>query len=484
MAAEIAGKRVLIMGLGRFGGGIGVTKWLCGQRANVVVTDVASEKDLAKSLDALKGLDITYHLGGHDEADLDDCDLLIVNPGVDKRTSAFFQAAVRRDIAWTSEMNLFLERCPGMIVGITGTVGKSTTTAMLGAILQSGMAVEGWRHGNVWLGGNIGKSLLEDLQEMRSEDVVVLELSSFQLEDAEQIRKSPHISLVTNLRDNHLDRHGTLEAYAAAKGNIYRYQTDEDWLVMPVDGGVAPLPSGWADRPLLCRFGIDEQSRKVRLEAPGACSPKGCPALSEGGGRTEQQGQQPVTEEIAVSLSVPGLHNVLNAAAALAISRILGVADDVATDALSRFSGLPHRLEFVRELEGVRYYNDSKATTPEAAMTSLKAFDGGIVVLVGGSDKGSSFAELGRALADRARAVICMGDTQEKILREVLLSSGAADRPVVKTATNSQEGVDLARELAEPGDVVLLSPGCASFDWFRNYEERGETFKILVRAIS
>ncbi|MBN2562968.1 MAG: UDP-N-acetylmuramoyl-L-alanine--D-glutamate ligase [Phycisphaerae bacterium] len=459
-----AGKRIVVMGLGRFGGGISVTRWLHAQGAKVHVTDIAQEDVLVESLAALKDLDISYRLGGHDEADLNECDLLVVSPAVDKRKAAFFQAATARGIPWTSEMNLFIEHCRAKIIGITGTVGKSTTTAMIGAILDAARATEQWSRGQVWLGGNIGKSLLDDLAAIAPPDVVVLELSSFQLEDIAQLRRSPHIALITNFRDNHLDRHGTLEAYAEAKANIYRYHTPDDWLVLPFEGGVDLLPPSRTDPSRLYRFGVDPDSRHVKL--------------------AYQHDGQRVADELSVSLSIPGLHNVENAAAALAVSRILGVSDTVAVEALSRFSGLAHRLEFVRELEGVKYYNDSKATTPTAAMTSLKAFDGGIVVLVGGSDKGSSFTEWGRELAARAKAVICMGDTRDKIRSEILPAEGATRMPIVETASHSQEGIDRARELAEPGDVVLLSPGCASFDWFRNYEERGETFKVLVKALT
>ncbi len=463
MASQIEGKRVVVMGLGRFGGGISVTRWLHRQGARVLVTDLATEEALREGLAALRGLDLTFRLGCHDEADLDDCDLLVVSPAVDKRKASFFKAAVDRGIPWTSEMNLFLERCPAMIVGVTGTLGKSTTTSMIGAILDAASTTDQWSHGRVWLGGNIGKSLLDDLATMVPDDIVILELSSFQLEDAAGIQRSPRIAMVTNLADNHLDRHGTLEAYAEAKANIYKYQTPDDWLILPFDGGVDALPSIPTDRPRVCRFGVTEDSGKVRLAIGG--------------------GDAPRVDELAVTLAVPGSHNLRNAAAALVVSRILKVSDAVAAKALASFRGLPHRLEFIREFEGVRYYNDSKATTPAAAMASITAFDGGLVVLAGGSDKGTSFVEFGRTLAARAKAVVCMGDTQDQICNEILPTGGAARRPVVKTALDSQEAVNLARQLAEPGDVVLLSPACASFDWFRNYEERGETFKILVHAL-
>ena len=453
-------KRVVVMGLGRFGGGIGVTKWLCMQGARVLVTDLGAEGDLEESVSSLKGFDVRFRFGGHDLGDLDACDLLVVSPAVDKAKSEFFQAARARDIPWTSEMILFLERCPSRIVGITGTVGKSTTTAMVGAILELASQTSDWRYGRVWLGGNIGKSLLDGLDSMKSEDVVVLELSSFQLDDVAQIGKSPHIALVTNIRDNHLDRHGTLTSYAEAKANIYKYQSGRDWLVMPFGGNVEKLPGRWDKRQRLYRYGIESGTNRITLEYRDV----------------ERIG----TETIDVSLKVPGRHNLQNAAGAVAVSRILDVAETDAVEALAAFPGLTHRLEFVREYEGVKYYNDSKATSPEASMTSLRAFDVPVVLLAGGSDKGSSFVEFGEFVTARAKAVVCMGQTSDRIEKEISRVDGTANKPEVKAATGFDEGVGLARSLARPGDVVLLSPACASFDVFRNYEDRGNRFKQIV----
>ncbi len=456
---ELSGKRVVVMGLGRFGGGIGVTRWLCAEGAKVHVTDLADEAQLSESVAALEGLPVTRRLGGHDLSDLDGCDLLVVSPAVDKARSEFFQAAVGRGIAWSSEMNLFLERCRGRMVGITGSVGKSTTTAMIGAVLEAAAKTSEWRHGRVWLGGNIGKSLLDELGGIGATDIVVLELSSFQLEDAASLRWSPHIAVVTNLKENHLDRHGTMEAYAAAKANLYAFQGAGDFLIMPHGNGVEGLPSEWAERKNLIRYSIDTETRELAVEG-GAVS----------GSR------------VRMTLAVPGLHNLQNAAAAVAVSRVLGVNDSTAASALASFKGLVHRLEFVGEIGGVKYYNDSKATTPDAAMTSLRAFDGGVVVLVGGSDKGNSFTEFGRLLAQRAKAVVCMGDTREKIGAEVRRAMGASGGPRLSFASSFAEAMETARSAAVRGDVVLLSPGCASYDWFTNYEERGETFRRVVHG--
>lgn len=462
MIERFQGLRVVVMGLGRFGGGIGVTRWLARQGARVCVTDMASGADLQAGIAALAGVDVQFRLGGHDARDLDGCDLLVVSPAVDKRKAAFFHEAVRRGIPWTSEMNLFLERCPAQLVGITGSVGKSTTTAMLGEILQRAEREPGWRHGHVWVGGNIGKSLLDDLPAMTPADLVVLELSSFQLEDARSIGRSPHIAVVTNLRENHLDRHGTMADYAAAKAAIYAHQREGDRLVLPVDEAeIHHLPDNWRNHGGLIRAGTSPPDRvRIQMRRDAAAAPI----------------------EFPVCLQVPGSHNLQNAAMASAVAQVLQVSPDVISRALAEFRGLVHRLEFVRAYRGVRYYNDSKATTPQAAATSLRAFDCPVILLAGGSDKGIAFSDMCAEAVRRARAVICMGETQEAIRSQMLAAKKVADSPALHAASDFAGGIHLARDLAQPGDVVLLSPGCASYDWFKNYEERGETFKRIVQA--
>ncbi len=459
---ELTGKRVVVMGLGRFGGGIGVTKWLARHGARVLVTDQARAEDLQPSIAALEGLQIEYRLGSHDEKDLEGCDLLVVSPAVDKARSEFFQRAQSRGIPWTSEMNLFLEGCRAKLVGITGAVGKSTTTAMIGAILDAASQAPSWRYGRVFTGGNIGRSLLDELPSIGPEDVVVLELSSFQLEDAAQLQRSPAIALVTNFRENHLDRHGTIESYAAAKANLYSFQQPGDWRLFPLDGGIERLPGSDATWAGLVRFGIDDD---------------GCAVLEQVSRGVLRR------ERVGLRLAIPGRHNVQNAAGAMGVARILGVDDDVSRKALQSFRGLAHRLEFVREWRGIKFFNDSKATSPEAAMTSLKAFDAPVILLAGGSDKGSSYADFGRMAAQRARAVVCIGDTRERIAEEVRRAAGAASSPALRLAGDFPSAIRDAATLAQPGDVVLLSPGCASYDWFKNYEDRGDQFKQIANGL-
>ena len=435
-AADMAGKRVTVVGLGRFGGGIGVTRWLCGQGAIVTVSDKATAEDLAESLAQLDGLDVTLHLGEHRERDFLDADLLVVNPAVAKDIPPL-AAARQAGVPWTTEINLFLERCEAPIVGITGSVGKSTTTAMIGAILATTRPTH--------VGGNIGRSLLDTLPAIPPDHLVVLELSSFQLEDLPLVGVSPHVAVVTNLVPNHLDRHGTMEAYAAAKKNLFAFQTPDDVLVLNVnDAAVA----AWAD------------------ETPG---------------RVDWFDED---DEDPFDLALPGRHNQANAQAAWAASRQFGVDRESAAGALRAFTGLPHRLEFVVERNGVRYYNDSKCTTPGGAVVALNAFPSRTAaVILGGYDKGVSFEKLGVVAASRAKAVVALGATADAITAAVQeYRSGGV--PPIKRADSLPEAVRLCQQIATNGDVILLSPACASYDMFVNYEQRGEQFCELVRNSS
>lgn len=462
---DLKGKRVTVMGLGRFGGGIGVTRWLCRQGATVTVTDQAGADDLRESIDQLSDLDVTYDLGGHDMSLLNRTDMLVVSPAVNKNKSKFFGQAMLSGIPWTTEMNLFFPRCPGRIIGVTGSVGKSTTTAMIGRVLESavGAMPEDSRPG-VWVGGNIGRSLLLDLPNIRESDLVVLELSSFQLEDLGGLGVSPPVAVMTSLRPNHLDRHGDFESYAQAKCEIFASQDpatdhaivcgEEGAAVQAASGILGGLNGVWL-------YGLDEE---------------GTPTVIRRGSRTEDSDDLRLELWDDLSLSVPGRHNRLNAAAAMAVACALDLPRETWTHALDDFEGLPHRLQFVGEVDGVGYYNDSKSTTPEAAITALSAFQQPAVILLGGYDKKASFDELAQCVADNARAAVCYGATGKQIHRAIDAKLDLDSELLVFDTETFDQAMDAARQAAEPGDVVLLSPGCASWDMFTNYEQRGEAF--------
>jgi len=430
-AAGLSGRKVTVVGLGRFGGGLGVTRWLCGQGARVTVSDKAPAAALSESVKALARLEVALHLGGHDEADFLRADLVVVNPAVPK-DMPLLAAADAAGIPRTTEINLFLERCEAPVVGITGTAGKSTTAAMTAEILSRRFVTH--------LGGNIGGSLLESLSSIAGEHVVVLELSSFQLEDLPLVGISPQVALLTNLAPNHLDRHGTMEAYVQAKKNILKFQSAQDVMIL---NRACDASSQWA------------------AEAPGRIDwfePSGEP----------------------FGLSLMGDHNQANAQAAWAAARQFGLDRRTAAEALAKFQALPHRLSFVVERDGVRYFNDSKCTTPQGAVHAVSAFEPRrVVILVGGYDKAVTFNSLGAALAKRAKAVIAMGQTKDKIVAAVE-ANRSGELPVVALAEDLPAAVEVAQGHAAPGDAILLSPACASFGMFANYEERGDAFVRLV----
>ncbi len=453
---SLYGKHVVVMGLGNFGGGVGVSRWLCAQGAQVTVTDSQTHAELQGALEKIKDLPVRVVPGGHPFSLLDSCDLLVVNPAVNKAKSDFYMEAARRNIAISTEINLLLERCPATIVGVTGSVGKSTTTAMIHTVLAAIYDKNG--RGKCWMGGNIGRSLLADVGKMTPADMVVLELSSFMLEDTPLLEFSPHIAVVTNLVGNHLDRHGTLENYAQAKQNILRFQKRDDFAILNSDDANV---AGWGN-----------------LTA----------------GKTVFYG---LTDHPELELGVPGRHNQSNAQAALAVVEVLGLAAEksVALAALRSFHGLPHRLELVHRadllqngtVQRVRWFNDSKATTPESAITALQAFaSGSFVCIVGGYDKHADMREFTAQLAARCAGVVGIGDTGPAMIQQVLANGrlGASRCAVVK---NLEDAMQLAH-LWVRGDAairtILLSPGCASYGLFTNYEQRGAVFTELARKFN
>lgn len=439
-ADRLDDQRVVVMGLGRFGGGVGVARWLVARGARVVVTDLADERVLHDSVTQLADQSIEWRLGGHDNAILEDTDLLIVSPAVDKQRSAFFRDALRREIPWTTEINLFLERCPASVVGVTGTVGKSTTAAMIHHVLQNAAA----SRCKAYLGGNIGRSLLDEVATMSRDDTVVLELSSFQLADLPRIARRPDLAVLVSLAAHHLERHGSAEAYLDCKLNMIRGAAP-----------ATPVVLGGGDEVML--------AETVRVAA--ASGARIVPAD---------------TANIPPSLRVPGAHNRANARCAAAACELLGIDVAAINAGLESFTGLPHRLEFVGQYGGVDYYNDSKATTPWAAATGLRAFQRPLVALIGGRERAQSLEDFVAAVLDTACAAVCFGSAGPTLFQALQAAQPHKDINLSCVGALSA-AVAVARCRARRGDVVVLSPGFDSFDAFANYEARGETFVRLVR---
>ena len=387
---------------------------------------------------------------------LTDFDLLFRTPGLpalDPRLCAARCCGVEV----SSQTQLFLQLCPAPVLGITGTKGKGTTTALLHALLATDPSVR------IFSGGNIGRPPIEFMDELQPTDRVVLELSSFQLQDLDQ---SPHIAVVLSVTEDHLDYHADRAEYVAAKKSICRYQTTGDILVVNRD---CPTARTFADESLAALWTFSTTGPSI----PGAWIADGqlwacCP------------GAQPIAVCPVADLSLRGQHNWSNAAAAVAGALAFGAPATHFAEAIRSFEGLPHRLEYVAERDGVTYYNDSLATTVDATCAALRAFDAPVLLIAGGAAKGADFSALGTAIAaGHVRAVLLIGQEAPRIAAAVQ-QAGAGG--IIHCCRDLPQALDAARRLAQTGDVVLLSPACASFDQFASYAERGDLFKRLVRA--
>ena len=438
-ALSLDGRSALVLGLGVHGGGVGVARYLAHAGATVRVTDLQSPDRLAASISALDGFDIAFTLGRHDEADLDGVDFVIRNPGV-PRESAFVRTAEARGIPVLMEMSLFLVACPSpRVIGITGTKGKTTTTTLTGDILRAAGQ-------DVVVAGNLRVSALAQLAQITPATTVVLELSSFQLEGLDAIRRSPQVGAVTNLMADHLNRYSSMGAYIDAKRRVFLYQSPT---------GVAVLNRE------------NEACVALAGDAPGTVEWFGAETPVPGFG--ENRG------------GWGGPHNLANARCAAAIARLMGANEAAIGAAVRGFGGVAYRQELVRVRRGVRFINDTAATTPDATVAALASIEGPIVLIAGGADKGLEFQGLGAALASAGCPVTDV----------VLLEGSATDRLLASTGerlvrgrhTTFRDAVAQAIALAPSGAAVLLSPGCASFGMFRNEFDRGDQFNELVRAL-
>lgn len=446
---EFRGRDVAILGLGREG--LALARFLAQKGTEVTVSDLKSAEELAGPIAELKGLPVRYLLGGH-PAELLEAEAIFVSPGVPLEIPILVEAR-RRGIPLESETRLFFSLCPAPIAAITGSSGKSTTTALVGEMLKA----SGFR---TFVGGNIGSPLTPYLGEIGPEDQVVMELSSFQLE---MLEVSPHIAAVLNITPNHLDRHPSMEAYIQAKSHILRYQRPQDWAILGRDD-----PNAYRLRQLcrgrLVTFGLEDGGE----EGSFLCGKD--IALRLGG-----------QEEVICAqadIRLQGQHNLLNVLAAGAVARLAGASRPAIAAAIASFTGLPHRLELVRELRGVRYYDDSIATSPERTIAALQSFPEPIVLLAGGRDKHLPMEEMAQLIRERVRQLILFGEAAEKIERVV-----GGPPPELARVSGMEEAVHLAAQKARPGEVVLLAPACTSFDMYPDFAARGEHFKELVNGL-
>lgn len=450
--------RVLVMGLGSFGGGLGAVRFFASRGAHVTVTDARPAEKLAESLDELKNVrEIQFKLGGHDEDDFRRSDLIVVNPAI-KRDHPCLGIANTAGVPLTSEMNLFWQWNRAPVVAVTGSNGKSTTTALIHSILSH----SGRRS---WLGGNIGVSLLPCVEEIGPDDIVVLELSSFQLADLNRLEVSPAVSVVTNFSPNHLDWHGTLDHYRWSKQTMLRWQRPSDAAVLNGDDNEV---IHWQTAGHRFEFGLQDRG------ASGV--------FAEGGGARVRFREREELLPISDWLKLPGRHNLANALAATCAALRMGATAESVQQGLEQYVPLPHRLQFVGEVAGRKFYNDSLATTPESTEVALEAFSSPVVLLAGGYDKRVDLSQMASAIARRTKAVALMGQIAPQ-LRQLIQATRPATCCLSPELGSFDEAFAWAFDQSAPGDVVLLSPGCASYDWFRNFADRGQQFIGLVHSL-
>jgi UDP-N-acetylmuramoylalanine--D-glutamate ligase len=447
---ELRGKRVLVVGLARTG--MATALFCARHNARVTASESRTESELGEVPAKMREAGVQLELGGHTEKTFLAQDLIVPSPGVPADDPLLVAARTKRITVW-SEIELAYRFLEGRLIGITGSNGKTTTTTLIHHILKAA-SVE------TLLAGNVGTPLISVIGETTAKTVAVVELSSFQLELIERFR--PDIGVLLNLTPDHLDRHKTLDAYVAAKARMFENQTELDAAVLN------------ADDPLTARFVTKKPqvfwfSRKQRVNE-GAC-------LQDDEIFVAHKGKQEFVMKRA-DIPLVGAHNLENVLAAVTAARLAGVDAATIAAAVKNFAGVEHRLEFVVEVRGARYYNDSKATNVDATLKALDSFPGRVLIILGGKDKGSDYTVLQQALREKAIAALLIGAAAEKIEEQI---RGSVP---LKRAETLARAVEMASEAARPGDVVLLAPACASFDQFENYEQRGRVFKQLVRGLT
>ncbi|MCH7811922.1 MAG: UDP-N-acetylmuramoyl-L-alanine--D-glutamate ligase [Chloroflexi bacterium] len=451
----LVGKRVTVLGLGIEG--VDLVRYLASQGAIVTVSDTRSAEALAQRIQELEGLPVTFSLGENRVEDAVSADLLLVSQGVPLNLPAVL-AAGERGIPVSSMTRLFLERCQGTVIGITGSSGKTTTTALAGAMFEAA----GREH---VVGGNIGVGLLGLLETITPQTSVILELSHTQLETAE---RSPHLACVLNITPNHLDRYDWDE-YVALKLRILQWQSKDDIAVLNLDD------------EMTCSFATETAARIVWFSALRV--PNGGAAAYVSDGSIVWKTGSVETRLLSLDeIPLRGAHNVSNVLAAVAVACTSGIAFDAVARAVREFTAPAHRLEFVAQVAGVSYYDDSIATTPERALAALRSFDESSVLLLGGREKALPLEELAREALKRCRAVVCFGEAGATLSEALRSAAEGCQRPAaIEVVDTLPKAVAAARRLAQKGDVVLLSPACTSYDAYENFEQRGEDYQRLIR---
>ncbi len=454
----VKGKYVAIMGMGV--SNTPLIKYLMDLDANITVFDKKSEEELDKSLIeeyAIQG--VKFSLGENYLKNLVGYDIIFRSPSM-RPDIPELEKELDRGAILTSEIEMLIDLCPGKIIGITGSDGKTTTTTLIYKMLEAA----GY---HCYLGGNIGIPLFAKIDEMRSEDIIVLELSSFQLMT---LKKSPQIAVVTNVSPNHLDIHKSYEEYIEAKKNIFKYQDKDGIVVLNYDNDIT------RDFSLEAKGEVRYFSTRVKLD-DGVILDNNMIKISE-----DKIRKQIINVDDILLL---GAHNIENACTAIAAVKDLVKPEDIVS-VLTTFKGVEHRNEFVRLLNGVKWYNDSIGSSPTRTIAGLVSFKNKVILIAGGYDKHLDYTDMGRYIVDHVKTLVLLGQTKEKIktatLQEIERRGGNIDLPIIE-CTSLEEAVNKAYEIASEGDTVFFSPASASFDMFKNFEERGNKYKELVHSI-
>jgi len=446
---DLAGKKVLVVGLARTGI---ATALFCAERgARVTATELRPEKEIAECAAKLRAAGVALELGGHRAETFAEQDLIVPSPGVPPTMAALAAARAIGVPVW-SEIELAWRFLRGRLICITGSNGKTTTTSLVGHILETARLP-------VQVAGNIGTPLISRVDLTSDSSFTVVEASSFQLESIVAFR--PDIAVLLNVTPDHLDRHGSMEAYGRAKARMFENQTEDDAAVINADDQVAPQYAPgvprvyWFSRTKHVASGCYLRGEEVVFRSDGV--------------------ESVLLERKVIGLR--GTHNIENVLAAATAARLAGAEPAAIAEGVRTFAGVEHRIEYVATISDVEYFNDSKATNVDATLKALDAFPGNVLVILGGKDKGSDFGILRQALRSRARLALLIGAAADKIEQQL---GGVVP---VERAETMDRAVELAARRARPGDVVLLAPACASFDQFENYEQRGRVFKQLVREL-
>ncbi len=446
---EYNNKTVLIVGLAK--SGVAVARFLSKRGAHVVIKEDKPYGELEDAVEQLRGLEIEYHLKGDFEVPFDKCSLAVVSPGVplDHPT---ITAALTNDIPVISEIELAFRHCSAQLIAITGTNGKTTTTALTGEILKAGGR-------KTFMAGNIGIPMIEVVEDAKAGDVIVCEVSSFQLETI--CLFNPYIAAILNITEDHLNRHKTMDNYLRAKTRIYENQRSHQFLVINRDDNTL------VDSVRNAKARVLYFSRKSSLR-------EGCYVDNDSIVISTEGKKIPVCS--VKDLKIPGEHNIENALAACIIGFTAGVSVQDIGRALTEFPGVEHRIEYVDTINGVEYYNDSKGTNPEASIRAINAMNRPIVLIAGGMDKGSDFSSFIEQFFGRVKDLVLLGETADRMEAQAI-QQGFKN---IHKVSSLEEAVNKSSQLAQWGDCVLLSPACASWDMFKDYEERGRLYKKAV----